>query len=58
VASKSELCGYYVAAGGTIYLSYNVYGNNLSILYQVLDEKKRLNFKERDTFVKLLHIKD
>jgi len=58
VASKSESCGHCVAASGTVYLSYNVHGNDLSVLHQVLDEKKRLDSKERDTFAKLLHIKD
>ena len=47
-----------MAAGGTVYLSYNVYRNDLSVLYQVLDKKKRLNSKERNTFIKLLYIKD
>jgi len=54
-----------MAAGGTIYLSYNVYGNNPSVLYGVLDEKKRLNAKEckttlllRNTAFKLLYLKD
>jgi len=52
-------------AGGIIYLSYNVYRNDPSILYGVLDKKKRLNVKERetalllrDTASKLLHFKD
>ena len=58
MASKSELYNHYVAAGGTVYSSYNVYKNDLSVLHQVLNEKKRLNFKKRDTFIKLLHIKD
>jgi len=65
VASKSELCGHCVAASGTVYLSYNVYGNDLSILHRVLDEKKRLNVKECETTLlfhntafKLLHLKD
>jgi len=65
VASKSKLCGYCVVAGGTVYLSYNVYRNDLSVLYRVLDEKKRLNVKEcettllfRDTAFKLLRFKD
>ena len=65
VISKSKLCSYYVVAGRTVYLSYNVYRNNLSILYRVLDKKKRFNVKEyktalllRDTAFKLLHLKD
>jgi len=65
VASKSKLCGYYMAAGGTVYLSYNVYGNDPSILRGVLDEKKRLNAKECKTTLllcntafKLLRLKD
>jgi len=65
VASKSELCGYYVVVSGIIYLSYNVHGNDLSVLYGVLNEKKRLNAKEcktalllRNTAFKLLHLKD
>jgi len=65
VASKSKLCGHYIAAGGTVYLSYNVYGNDLSVLYKVLNEKKRFNLKECKTALllcntafKLLHLKD
>jgi len=65
VASKSELCGYCVVAGRTVYLSCNVYGNDLSVLRGVLDEKKRLDVKERetalflrDTAFKLLRFKD
>jgi len=65
VASKSELYGYCVVAGGTVYLFYNVYKNDLSVLYGVLDKKKRLNVKERktalllcDTAFKLLRLKD
>jgi len=65
VASKSKLCSYYVTASGTAYLSYNIYGNNLSILHRVLNEKKRLNIKKRkttlllrDTAFKLLRLKD
>ena len=49
VISKSKLCGYCVIANKTVYLSYNVYGNDLSILHKVLDEKKRFNVKERET---------
>ena len=52
-------------AGGTIYLSYNVYGNDLSILHRVLNKKKYLNVKERkttlllhDTAFKLPYLKD
>ena len=65
VASKSKSCSYYIAAGKTVYLSYNVYRNNLSVLHGVLDEKKYLNAKERktalllrDTASKLLRLKD
>jgi len=65
VASKSKLCSYYVAVSGTVYLSYNVYGNNLFVLHRVLDEKKRLNAKECETALllhntafKLLRLKD
>ena len=47
-----------MAAGKTVYLFYNVYRNDLSVLHQVLDEKYHLNSKERNTFTKLLHIKD
>ena len=65
VASKSKSCGYCVVAGGTVYLSYNVYRNDLSVLRGVLDEKKRLDIKECETTLflrniafKLLHLKD
>jgi len=65
VASKSKLCGYYVVASGTVYLSYNVYRNDPSVLCRVLDKKKRLNAKEcetalllYDTAFKLLRLKD
>jgi len=65
VASKSKLCGYCVAASGTVYLSYNVYRNDPSVLRKVLNEKKRLNAKECETTLflhntafKLLRLKD
>ena len=65
MASKSKLCGHCVAASGTVYLSCNVYGNDPSVLRGVLDEKKRLNAKERETALllydmafKLLRLKD
>ena len=65
VASKSKLCSYYVIANKTVYLFYNVYGNDPSVLYRVLNEKKRLNVKERKTALllhntasKLLRLKD
>ena len=65
MASKSELCGYYVTVSGTVYLSYNVYGNDLSVLCGVLDKKKRFNIKERETALlfyntafKFLRLKD
>ena len=52
-------------ASRIIYSSYNVYKNDLSILYKVLDEKKRFNVKEckttlllHDTAFKLLRLKD
>jgi len=54
VASKSKLCSYCMVVSGIVYLSYNVYGNDLSVLYRVLDEKKRLNAKECETTL-LLH---
>jgi len=65
VVSKSKLCSYYIVASKTVYLFYNVYGNNPSVLYKVLDKKKRLNVKEcktalllHNTAFKLLHFKD
>ena len=65
VASKSKLYSYYIVANRTVYLSYNVYGNDPSVLCGVLDEKKRLNTKECETTLllyntafKLLHLKD
>jgi len=65
VASKSKLYSYYIVAGGIIYLSYNVYGNNPFILHRVLNKKKHLNAKERKTTLlfyniafKLLRLKD
>ena len=65
MASKSNSYSYYMAAGGTVYSSYNVYGNNLSVLRGVLNKKKRLNAKKRktglllrNTTFKLLHLKD
>jgi len=65
VASKSKLCGHCVAAGKTVYSFYNVYGNDLSVLHGVLNEKKRLDAKERKTALllrntafKLLCLKD
>jgi len=65
VASKSKSCSYYIMASKTAYLSYNVYRNDLSILRKVLDEKKRLNVKERKTAFlfrnitfKFLYLKD
>ena len=54
-----------MVASGTVYLFYNVYGNNPSVLRKVLDEKKHLNAKEcetafllHNTAFKLLHLKD
>ena len=54
-----------MVVGGTVYLFYNIYRNNLSVLHRVLDEKKHLNAKERetalllyDTAFKLLRLKD
>jgi len=65
VASKSKSCGHYIAAGRVAYLSYNVHGNDPSVLRKVLDEKKRLNAEECetalllcDTASKLLRLKD
>ena len=65
VVSKSKLCNHYIVVSGTVYLSYNVYGNDPSVLHRVLDEKKRLNAKEcettlllRDMAFKLLYLKD
>jgi len=65
VASKSKSCGHYITASRTVYSSYNVYRNDLSVLCRVLDEKKRLNAKERetalllrDTASKFLRLKD
>jgi len=65
VASKSKSYSYCIVASKTIYLSYNVYGNNLSVLRRVLDEKKCLNVKECKTALllcnmafKLLRLKD
>jgi len=56
VTSKSKSCSYYVTASGTVYLSYNVYRNDLSVLRKVLDEKKRLNTEERETALLLRDI--
>ena len=65
VVSKNELYSYYIVANRIIYLSYNVHGNDLSVLYRVLDKKKRFNVKEcktalllRNTAFKLLRLKD
>ena len=65
VVSKSKLYGYYIVASKTVYLFYNVYGNDLSVLYRVLDKKKRFNTKECKTALllcniafKLLRLKD
>jgi len=65
VTSKSKLYSYCVAAGRIAYLSYNVYGNDPSVLRGVLDKKKHLNIKEcktalllYNTAFKLLHFKD
>jgi len=65
VASKSKLYSYYLVVGGTVYLSYNVYRNDPSVLYRVLNKKKRLNVKEcktalllHNTAFKLLRFKD
>jgi len=65
VASKSKLCSYYIVAGRTVYLFYNVYRNDPSVLHGVLDEKKHFNVKEcktafllHDIAFKLLHLKD
>jgi len=65
VASKSKLYSYYMVASRTVYLSYNVYRNDPSVLHRVLNKKKRLNAKEcktalllHDTAFKLLRFKD
>ena len=65
MVSKSKLYGYYIVAGKTVYLSYNVYRNDLSVLCRVLDKKKRLNAEERETALlfrntafKFLRLKD
>jgi len=65
IVSKSKLYSYCVTVSKTVYLFYNVYRNDLSILYRVLDEKKRFNVKERKTALflrdiafKLLRFKD
>ena len=65
VASKSELCSYYIVVSKIVYLFYNVYKNDPSVLHKVLDKKKRLNVKEckitlllHNTAFKLLHFKD
>jgi len=62
---KSNSYSHYVTVRETIYSSYNVYSNDLSVLRRVLDKKKRLNTKERKTTLllrnttfKLLHFKD
>jgi len=54
-----------MVANGTVYLFYNVYRNDPSVLHGVLDKKKRFNTKERKTTLllcntafKLLHLKD
>jgi len=65
VTSKSKLYSYYVVASKTVYLFYNVYGNDLSVLHGVLNEKKCFDAEEcetalllRDTVSKLLRLKD
>jgi len=65
VASKSDFYNHCVTVKETAYSSYNVHGNNLSVLYGVLDKKKRLHAKERETALlfrntafKLLRLKD
>ena len=65
VVSKSDSYSYYVIVKGTVYSSYNVYGNDLSILRRILNKKKHLNTKEcKTTFLlhnttsKLLYLKD
>ena len=65
VTSKSKSCNHCIIASKVIYLSYNVYGNDPSVLHGVLDEKKHLNAKECKTTLllhniafKLLHLKD
>jgi len=65
VTSKSNSYSHYIAARGTVYSFYNVYSNDLSVLYRVLDKKRRFNAKECETALlfhnttfKLLHLKD
>jgi len=65
VASKSKSYSHYIAVSKIIYLSYNVYGNDLSILRRVLNKKKCFNVKEcktalllHNTAFKFLHLKD
>ena len=65
VASKSKLYNYSIVTNKIIYSSYNVYRNNPSVLYRVLNEKKHLNVKEckttlllHDITSKLLYLKD
>ena len=56
VTSKSKSYSHYITASKTVYLSYNVYRNNLSILHKVLDKKKCLNIKKRKTALLLRNI--
>ena len=56
VISKSKLYSYYITVSKTVYLSYNVYRNDPSVLRGVLDKKKRFNVKERKTTLLLRNI--
>jgi len=51
VVSRSELCGYCVKANNP---SCNVYSNDFSLLRKVIDKKKCLKVKKKDTLSKLL----
>jgi len=53
VVSRSELCRYCVKANNP---GCNVYSNDPFLLCKVLNEKKRLNIKKKDTLLKLLRL--
>jgi len=54
VASRNKLYRHCVKINSP---GCNVYGNNPSLLYKVLDEKKRLNVKKKDTLSKIPRLK-
>jgi len=65
VTSKSNSYSYYIVIKRTVYSFYNVYSNDLSVLYRVLNKKRCFNIKECETALlfhnttfKLLHLKD